>query len=67
MLTCQAYIFKLTSGQLAEATPVEKFWAFQHRLICHRCRTFTANDQRLSDIVYSYKQHLTSTDHAAKE
>ena len=33
MMRCKEYIFKLTSGQLAEAEWPERFGAAQHRLI----------------------------------
>lgn len=57
MLTCKEYIFKLTSGQLAEAGSIDRMWAWQHRLICRRCRTFTANDQKLSHLLRQYGEH----------
>ncbi len=58
MLTCKAYIFKLTSGQLRDAGRLEKFQAWQHRLICRRCRTFTVNDGKLDEILTAYKAEL---------
>lgn len=61
MMTCQEYIFKLTSGQLEEAGTVERLWAVQHRLMCSRCRAFTRNDQRLDDIMQAYKEQLSKT------
>lgn len=61
MMTCQDYIFKLTSGQLEEAGTVERLWAVQHRLMCSRCRAFTRNDQRLDDIMQAYKEQLSKT------
>lgn len=67
MLTCQEYIFKLTSGQLKDATRLEKLGALQHRLICRNCRNFTANDHVLSDVLHHYKQHVTSADHPSQE
>jgi hypothetical protein len=62
MMTCKDYIFKLTSGQLAEAGRVERLWAAQHRLICRHCRAFTRNDRRLDDILQGYKAHLSTPD-----
>lgn len=61
MMTCQNYIFKLTSGQLEEAGTVERLWAVQHRMMCSRCRAFTRNDQRLDDIMQAYKEQLSKT------
>jgi hypothetical protein len=57
-MKCREYIYRLTSGQLAQAGLVEKFWAAQHRMICKRCSAFTRNDARLSDIVQGYREHL---------
>lgn len=59
MLTCKEYIFKLTSGQLAEAGKIDRLWAWQHRLICRRCRTFTENDQTLSHLLDQYREQRT--------
>lgn len=58
MLTCRQYIFELTSGRLAEATGMARFWGTQHRLVCHRCRAFTRNDQQLDNILAGYRDHL---------
>ena len=47
MMRCKEYIFKLTSGQLAEAEWPERFGAAQHRLTCRHCRVaiiFPANE-----------------------
>lgn len=57
-MKCKEYIYRLTSGQLAQASLVEKFWAAQHRMVCKRCTAFTRNDARLSDIVQGYRAHL---------
>lgn len=58
MMKCREYIFKLTSGQLAQATGFERLMAWQHRMMCHRCRAFTQNDARLNDILASYREQL---------
>lgn len=57
-MKCKEYIYRLTSGQLAQAGLVEKFWAMQHRMICRRCTAFTRNDARLNEIVLGYREHL---------
>lgn len=57
-MKCQEYIYRLTSGQLAQAGLVERFWAAQHRMICKRCTAFARNDERLSEIVRGYREHL---------
>ena len=62
MMRCNEYVFKLTSGQLAEAEWPERFWAAQHRLICRHCRAFSANDARLSEILSRYQDRLTQPD-----
>ena len=58
MMKCQDYIFQLTSGQLDSAGPLVRLSAFQHRLICHRCRAFTRNDRQLTQIVQDFRDHL---------
>ena len=62
MMRCNEYVFKLTSGQLADAEWPERFWAAQHRLICRHCRAFSANDARLSAILSRYQDQLTQPD-----
>lgn len=57
-MKCKEYIFKLTSGQLAEAGRIERLQAFQHRLICRRCRAFTRNDAKLDAALDAYRSHL---------
>lgn len=61
MMNCKEYIFKLTSGQLEDAGRLERFWGAQHRLMCRRCRAFSANNDQLSDILKGYKEKLTDT------
>ncbi len=58
MMTCRQYIFQLTSGQLEQATYVERLNAWQHRLMCSRCRAFTKNDARLDDLLKAYRERL---------
>ncbi|HET8871043.1 MAG TPA: hypothetical protein VFM48_11380 [Aquabacterium sp.] len=58
MMTCKEYIFKLTSGQLEEASLTERFLATSHRLICPYCRAFTKNDVRLDGILQDYKERV---------
>ena len=62
MMRCKEYVFKLTSGQLEEGAWTDRFWAAQHRLMCRHCRAFTANDERLSQLLQSYRNHLTRPD-----
>lgn len=59
MMDCQSYVFQLTSGQLKDAGWLGRLQAAQHRLICHRCRAFTRNDQRLDGILQAYREQLT--------
>lgn len=58
MMTCQEYIFQLTSGRLEEAGPKDRFWAAQHRLMCRRCRAFTHNDALLDEVLKGYQSHV---------
>lgn len=62
MLTCRKYIFKLTSGQLEAAGKLDRLLAWQHLLICRRCRAFTANDRRLSKWLAAHRQHILRAD-----
>jgi hypothetical protein len=57
-MKCQEYVNRLASGQLRQASLAEKFWAMQHRMICKRCKAFTRNDERLSEIIQGYRKHL---------
>lgn len=58
MMKCKEYIFKLSSGQLRGAATSERLWAFQHRLICRRCRAFTKNDATLDRVLEAYRNGL---------
>ncbi len=58
MMKCREYIFKLTSGQLDQATAFERFLALQHRMMCGRCRSFTKNDAQLDRILTSYRERI---------
>jgi hypothetical protein len=62
MMSCKEYIFRLTSGQLAQATGMQRFWAAQHRLMCRRCRAFTHNDRRLTELMGRYRRHILDPD-----
>lgn len=57
-MKCKEYIFRLTSGQLSEASLLDRALAVQHRLICRRCRAFTRNDAQLDAIVQDYREYL---------
>ncbi|MCA0175981.1 MAG: hypothetical protein LCH73_06790 [Proteobacteria bacterium] len=46
-MRCREYIFLLTSEQLPAAALPVRLTAGWHRVICRRCRAFTANDARL--------------------
>jgi hypothetical protein len=54
-MNCQTYVFKLTSGQLAEAGLLERLDAAGHRWMCRHCRAFTANDALLSACLAHHK------------
>ena len=56
-MKCRDYIFQLTSGQMEEAGTAGKIAAWQHRMICFRCRAFTRNDQALQDMLKGYSEH----------
>lgn len=58
MMNCQTYVFKLSSGQLEEASLGERLWATQHRLMCSKCRAFTANDRLLTDVMARHKADM---------
>ncbi len=57
-MKCRDYIFQLTSGQLEEAGTATQMAAWQHRMICFRCRAFTRNDRALQDMLKGYGEHL---------
>lgn len=57
-MKCRDYIFQLTSGQMEEAGTAGKIAAWQHRMVCFRCRAFTRNDQALQDMLKGYSEHL---------
>ena len=58
MMKCRQYLFKLTSGQLDEATPGERMQARLHLLICSRCRGFTRNDAALDAILRGWREQM---------
>ena len=58
MMSCQQYLFVLTSGQLEEAGWLTRAQAGQHRLMCRRCRTFTRNDAMLDQLTMAWRDRL---------
>lgn len=67
MMTCKDYIFKLTSGQVHDAGRFERLLALQHRLMCSRCRAFTKNDERVSEILDRYREQLLKPDTGGRD
>lgn len=61
-MRCKEYIFKLSSGQLAEAGVGVRLVARSHYLLCKRCRAFTRNHQKLDGILATYRQQLQQPD-----
>jgi len=59
-MKCKQYLFKLTSGQLQDASRSERVQAALHLLVCSRCRAFTRNDAALSRIVHAWCAQLQS-------
>jgi len=59
MMNCKEYIFKLTSGQFEQAPIGLKLQAALHRMVCKYCRAFTENDKQLTQMLASYKAHMT--------
>lgn len=57
-MKCRDYIFQLTSGQLENAGTATQMAAWQHRMVCFRCRAFTRNDRALQDMLKAYGEHL---------
>jgi hypothetical protein len=66
MMTCKQYIFYITSGQAEESGTLDRFWAAQHRLICHRCRSYTRNDQQLSVLLKDYRESILDPNKSVK-
>lgn len=62
MKKCQQYVFKLTSGQLEEATYGERLQTRLHLLICSRCRAFTRNNAALDGIFQNWREQLQTPD-----
>lgn len=58
MMTCREYVFRLTSGQLAESGPLARLQAFAHVSVCRHCRAFTRNDRRVTAIIRDYNNRL---------
>lgn len=61
-MRCKEYIFRLTSGQLAESGLGVKLAARYHCLLCPRCRRFTRNNRQLDKLLDGYRQHLKQPD-----
>ena len=57
-MKCRDYIFQLTSGQLDDAGTATQIAAWQHRMVCFRCRAFTRNNNALNDLLKGYGEHL---------
>ncbi|MCS4293786.1 hypothetical protein M2375_002018 [Comamonas sp. BIGb0152] len=57
-MKCRDYIFQLTSGQLEDAGTATKIAAWQHRMVCFRCRAFSRNDQALQGLLKGYNDHI---------
>lgn len=62
MKKCQQYVFKLTSGQLEEASYGERLQARLHLLVCSRCRAFTRNNTALDGIFQNWRDQLQTPD-----
>lgn len=62
MISCQRFVFLLTSGELEEAGWLTRLQAGQHRLACRHCRAFAANDRRLDDIVRAQRERWLQPD-----
>lgn len=62
MISCQRFVFLLTSGELQESGWLTRLQAGQHRLVCRHCRAFAANDQRLDDIVRAQRERWQQPD-----
>ena len=58
-MKCQDYVFRLTSGQLAESPTREQWAARWHRVVCRHCRAFTRNDAVLTEVLQRHKQGQT--------
>jgi hypothetical protein len=56
MMSCQHYVFLLSSGQLDEADTGTRWQAGLHRLMCRHCRAFTRNDQALDAILKAARE-----------
>ncbi len=62
MISCQRFVFLLTSGELDESGWLTRLQAGQHRLVCRHCRAFAANDRLLDDIVRAQRERLQTPD-----
>lgn len=57
-MKCKEYVFKLTSGQLDDASVGDRLQARLHLVTCKACRAFTQNDQTLDAVLADYKKHV---------
>jgi len=62
VISCQRFVFLLTSGELDESGWLTRLQAGHHRLVCRHCRAFAANDQRLDDIVRAQRERWLQPD-----
>jgi hypothetical protein len=67
MISCERFVFLLTSGELDESGWLTRMQAGQHRLACRHCRAFAANDRRLDDIVRAQRERWWQADEAADD
>lgn len=67
MISCQRFVFLLTSGELDESGWLTRMQAGQHRLVCRHCRAFAANDRRLDDIVRAQRERWLQPDEAPRD
>jgi len=62
MISCQRFVFLLTSGELEESGWLTRLQAGQHRLVCRHCRAFAANDLKLGEILSAQRERLQRPD-----
>ena len=62
MISCQRFVFLLTSGELQESGWLTRLQAGQHRLVCRHCRAFAANDRLLDDIIRAQRERWQTPD-----
>ncbi len=57
-MKCRDYVFGLTSGQWDRAAWPLRLAGGLHRMMCMRCRRFSANDARLLALAARYRGWL---------